>query len=246
MKWAGWILVVVLLLGQRWLAALPQARPASPVRVVVVTGGHAYDASFDSLFEGHADISAMVYPRDVAYTRDLRRIADVLVLYDLSREITENEQKVLRDFLESGKGLVVLHHAIADYNSWAWWYQEVVGGKFLLKEEGSVAASTATVNQEVVARPVAEHPITSGIGPLNLSDETYKGMWISPKVRALLRTDNPRSDQIIAWISPYEKSGVVVIQPGHDRKSHTHPGYRALVRNAILWSVGRLTDDRRR
>ena len=33
-------------------------------------------------------------------------------------------------------------------------------------------------------------------------DETYKRMWISPRVRPLLTTDNPNSDRVLAWIGP--------------------------------------------
>ena len=39
----------------------------------------------------------------------------ILVLYDFSNEITDAEKTNLRNFVESIKGVVVLHHAIADY-----------------------------------------------------------------------------------------------------------------------------------
>ena len=68
-----------------------------------------------------------------------------------------------------------------------------------------------------------EHPITAGLSPFNLTDETYKGMWISPAVKVLLKTDNPTSDGPVAWISPYEKSRVVCVQLGHDSKAHRNP-----------------------
>lgn len=216
-----------------------ERKPAQPVRVMVVTGGHPYDTSFGSLFEGYKEIVARVFPRDVAFKRDLRRSFDVLVLYDLSQEIDQTERKNFQDFLEGGKGLVVLHHAIANYwNSWPW-YQEVMGAKYFLKPEGDTPASKPTLGQDLLARPVGQHPITSGLGPLRWEEETYKGMQISPAVKVLLETDNPAADRQLAWISPYQKSRVVVILAGHDRKSHLHPGYRALVKNAILWSAGR-------
>ena len=34
-------------------------------------------------------------------------------MYDFSRELDETGKKNLRDFVESGKGVVVLHHALA-------------------------------------------------------------------------------------------------------------------------------------
>ena len=39
-------------------------------------------------------------------------------------------------------------------------------------------------------------------------------MWISPRVRPLLTTDNPNSDPILAWVGPCPLR-VVAIQLGH-------------------------------
>jgi type 1 glutamine amidotransferase len=75
-----------------------------------------------------------------------------------------------------------------------------------------------------------------------LCDETYKGMWISPDVKVLLRTDNPTRDGPVAWISPYPKSRVVYIELGHGQTAHLHPAYRTLVQNAVRWSAGRLAE----
>jgi type 1 glutamine amidotransferase len=211
-----------------------------PVRVMVVTGGHPYDTSFGSLFEGYEQIVARVHPRDVAFKADFRSTIDVLVLYDLTQEITESEKSHVREFLESGKGMVVLHHAVADYwKTWPW-YQSVTGATYYLKAEADRPASKPTTGQILVARPACDNPITADVGPLTWEEETYKGMTISRDVKVLLETDNPTSDKQLAWIGPYTKSRVVVITPGHDRKSHSHPGYRRLVRNAILWSAGYL------
>jgi type 1 glutamine amidotransferase len=55
-----------------------------------------------------------------------------------------------------------------------------------------------------------------------------------------LRTKDPTSDGPVAWISPYKKSRVVVIQLGHDEQAHLDANYQKLVHNAILWSGGRL------
>ncbi len=164
----------------------------------------------------------------------------MLILYDYNESLDDNGRKNLQDFVEGGKGLVVLHHAIIDYGSWPWWYRDVVGGKYLLKPEGNMPASTYKHDEDLVIRPVAKHPIIDSIGAMHIRDETYKGMWISPRNKTLLRTDNPTSDGPVAWISPWEKSRVVYIELGHDAAAHRNPAYRALVHNAILWTSGRL------
>jgi len=209
-------------------------------RVLVVTGGHGYDTSFYTLFEGHPDIEwGHALSNHEAFAEDIRPKYDVLVLYDFTQDITEAEKKNLADFVESGKGVVVLHHAIADYGAWAWWYETVVGGRYLLKPDKGLPASNYRHDEEMFVYPVAQHPVTAGVSRMHIFDETYKGLWISPKVQVLMKTDNPTSDGPVVWISPYDKSRVVYIQLGHDRLAHVHPGYRALVRNAMLWSAGK-------
>ncbi|MDW8130636.1 MAG: ThuA domain-containing protein [Bryobacterales bacterium] len=233
--------------GAEWaatgaVAASAPARDPSAVRALVVTGGHSYDPTFYRAFEGDERIRATIYPHPGPFQRDLRKSWDVLVLYDMVQEdhIGEEAKKNLRNFVESGRGLVVLHHALASYQGWSWWSAEVVGGKYLLRAEGDRPASTYQHDVELQVEPVAKHPVLSGVGRMHIWDETYKGMWISPKNTVLLRTDHPGSDGPVAWVSPYEKSRVVVIQLGHDRKAHLHPGWQLLVRNAILWTAGRL------
>jgi type 1 glutamine amidotransferase len=226
--------------------ATSQRAPApEPVRAVVVTGGHTYAPSFDTLWDSPG-IAAIVDPHPMPLRRaDLKKRYDVMVLYDSMLEAGETESRNLKDFLESGKGLVVLHHALVDFCNWKWWYEEVVGGRWIETEPGSgqrmppVWKTTWKEGVELLAYPVAEHQVLGGVGPLHLWDETYKGMWLSPGNRVLMRTDDPTSDGPVVWISPYRKSRVVVIELGHGPASHLHPGYQRLVRNAVMWAAGK-------
>ena len=226
--------------GKVTLASDAATQRPPPLRALVVTGGHDFETSFYTIFEGYGDLAWDHVPASAdAFRSDIRQKYGVLVLYDLSADLEEKGRANLRAFVESGKGIVVLHHAIADYQNWPWWYEEVVGGRYLLKPDGGLPASTYKHDEEVFARPAIKHPITADIGPMHLRDETYKGKWVSPQVKALLTTDNPTSDEVVAWISPYPKSRVVYIQLGHDSHAHRHPGFRALVRNSIFWSAGK-------
>lgn len=234
-----WMMLITA--GVLGLAVPPKATVRPPLRLLVVTGGHDYPTSFYTLFE-----SPKVFQWDhatsnhEAFRSDIRGKYDVLVLYDLSLEISEAEKKNLADFALSGKGVVALHHAIIDYPDWEWWWREVVGGKYLLKLDGGKPASTFLHDQEISVGPVGKHPILAGIGAMRINDETYKGMWISPHVQVILKTDHPTSDGPVAWISPFKNSRVVFIQLGHGELAHRHAGYHRLVRNAILWSGKRL------
>ena len=234
--------VALLATGACGLAASPKGAGHPPLRLLVVTGGHDYPTSFYTLFESPKEFQwDHATSNHEAFRSDLRAKVDVLVLYDSSTEISEAERKNLTDFAKGGKGIVVLHHAIVDYPDWEWWWREVIGGKYLLKPEGGMPASTYLHDQELSVEPVGKHPIHTGLGPMRINDETYKGMWISPQVNVILKTDNPTSDGPVAWVSPFKDSRVVFIQLGHGELAHRHAGYRRLVRNAILWSGGRPT-----
>ena len=225
-----------------WPAALVAAAgmvfAADPVRVQITTGGHPYDMSFYSVFDGQKDLAVTVNPHPSGFRRDLRKIVDVLVLYDLN-DATEQEQQNLRNYLEAGGGLVVLHHALADNWQWKWWYEDVVGGRFLMGPEGEMQRSQAKHGVVLDARVTGKHPVLAGIGDFKVDDESYKGQWHSPKATVLIETSNPQNDKPIAWIGPWQKSRVVAIQLGHGAATHRDSAYRKLVRNAILWAAKR-------
>jgi type 1 glutamine amidotransferase len=218
----------------------PQPR-ADAVRGLLITGGHDHETSFYTLFHGYEDLARMpVTSSAMAFQSDLRGKYDVLIMYDFSRDLTETGKKNLRDFVESGKGIVVLHHALLNYQKWPWWYEDVVGGSYRLGKDGDIPASTYKGDQRIFVAPEGKHPITRDLEPFQVIDETYKRMWISPKVRPLLITDNPNGDRYLAWIGPCETSRVAAIQLGHGPTVFSHREYRTLVHNAILWSAGRL------
>ena len=214
------------------------------LRLLIVTGGGSFETTFYSLFDGQSDLIWEESRADSeAFKTDIRGKYDVVVMFNRSDILSEDAKRNLRAYVESGKGLVVLHHALGSYNSWQWWWRDVVGGRYLMKPDGDQEATSFHQNEEIIAR-VAAHPITAGLGVQSfiMSDETYKGVWIAPDVTVLLSTGNTNSDAALAWISPYKRSRVVVIQPGHARGAHLNLGYRLVVRNAILWAGDRLKE----
>jgi uncharacterized protein len=211
----------------------------SPLRLLVVTGGHGYPTSFYTLFEQPGLIWDHEVTSEEAYRRDLRSRYDVLVLYDMPKTLSAEARANLQAYAESGKGIVVLHHALCSNNDWDW-FRELVGGRYLIEPQGDRPASTYSHDETIPVALARPHPITRGLALTEVYDETYKGMWFSPQVTVLLTTTHSKADSQLAWISPYSKSRVVAIQLGHGREAHGHRGYRALVRNAILWSAGHL------
>jgi type 1 glutamine amidotransferase len=203
-----------------------------PLRVRVVTGGHDHAPSFYTMFESMPGLNVAVEPHPRAFEGNLMKRVDVLVLYDMITTSTPEQRDRLRTFAESGKGIVILHHAICGYVDWPWWYENVAGGRYL-------PTSTYKHDVTIPVKIVEDHPVTSGVKDFSIFDETYKGMWISDKVKVLATTAEQTSDGPLVWISPFAKSRVVFIQLGHGSEAHRDPNYRQLVRQAIAWAGGR-------
>jgi hypothetical protein len=231
--------------GAEWVAT-GGVQPAAalkkePVRVLAVTGGHPYAISFYTLFEGYDDIvwSHATSPRE-AFSGDLAERFDVIVLHDMWEDLDAPEREHLRAFVEAGKGVVSLHHAIVDYTQWPWWWREVTGGEFFIHEQSGHPASSFKEGVDMVVTPTAagaSHPVTRGVGPLVVHDEAYHGMWHSPGIQVLMETSFPLNDTPVVYIGPYQKARVVYIQLGHSDSTMRYPGYRKLVHNAILWAA---------
>jgi type 1 glutamine amidotransferase len=240
--------------GAEWAATrevtgTPEVRlreaPSHAPRVLVATGGHDYPPSFYSIFESYRDIRwSHISMQKPSFPADLQDRFDVLVLYDMNNQIDEAAQKSLRGFVEAGKGVVAMHHAIVDYTSWPWWWEEVTGGKYFEKAEGGHQASHFQEDVPMVMRVAKgqeRHPILRGVGDLVTVDECYRGMWHSPKITVLLETENELNDRPVVYLGPNPAYRAVYIQLGHGEYTHRHPGYRTLVHNAIFWAAGRQT-----
>lgn len=214
------------------------------VNLLVITGGptlrHHIDlvpTSFYGLFMGVKDLSWTHATYDeAAFQSDKLNDFDVILFYNRSDSLTEKSKQNLTKFLESGKGLIVLHHSLGSYNDWEWWWKEVVGGKYQMKETDTTPKSDYKQGESIKMIPQKKHPITESVGEFYFEDETYKKLWISEKANILYKTDNPTSDGPTVWISPYKKSKVIVIQPGHAAPAHSNENYKKLIYRSILWA----------
>ncbi|HET8550262.1 MAG TPA: ThuA domain-containing protein [Bryobacteraceae bacterium] len=216
----------------------PQQNAPAKLRVFIVTGGHDHEPDFYSLFSDPG-WKCMTDAHPFALARDIRERFDVLVMHDMYNDLDEKGRRNLQAFVQQGRGVVVVHHALASHWQWEWWWKEVVGGRYLLKPDAGLPASTFAHDQQMTVTPVGEHAVLGGVGRMQLHDETYGGMQVLPDVTPLLRTDHPKSSPIVGWIGPCKTSRVIAIQPGHDSSTHRDPQYRRLIRNAVIWSSGR-------
>jgi len=225
-----------------------KVRPLDTIKVVVVTGGHDFEHDpFFAVFQGHPDIQYVeaVQKDGSELFEDISNWDyDVIVLYNMTQNISAKRQANFKALLNKGVGLVALHHAEGAFADWAD-YRRIIGAKYPLKpqEIDGVHFETGTYQHDmdmsikVVDR---DHPITKGLSDFTIHDEVYKGVWFARDNHVLLTTDHPKNDPTICWVRPTGPNRVVYLQLGHDGKAYANPNFRQLVARSIRWSIGRL------
>ena len=239
-----WLLAATMLVALSVGAADP-ATDSGKTRVLLVTGGHDYEREpFLAIFKSFSDVSFkhVEHPKAQAFFEpESAKSFDVLVLYDMWQKIDEATKTNFLKLFQSGKGVVVLHHAIANYNEWDP-YAEIIGARYYLQPKtvnGVEKARSVWLHDVEHTIHIADpaHPVTKGIKDFPIHDETYNLFDVVPGVKLLLTTEEPTSNKIIAWAKDYEKSRLVYIQLGHDHFAFDNPNYRQLVLQAIRWTA---------
>ncbi len=237
----GWPVLVLLVAG--WLGGLSPLLAAEKLRLLIVHGGHDFETNqFLQVFRENPEITFEVVQHPRAHEHWQAGPAanwDVLVLYDLWQDITEDAKTALLARLKEGKGLLALHHSLASYQSWPE-YERIIGGRYHLEKStaGGVEKPQSTYQHDVEIKVrVAnnQHPVTQGLADFTIHDETYGLFDVSAQVHALLTTDAPTSGKTIAWAKTYENARVIYLQLGHDHQAYENPNYRRLVANALRW-----------
>lgn len=218
------------------------------VRVLVVTGGHDFEQKpFYALFE---DIPDVVYTKAVfpaaakLLTPALSKDYDVVVFYDMwAKGIALQHQQAFVELLQSGIGVVALHHTLAAHETWPE-YAKIIGGKYHREEQvvnGRTIAKSGFLHDQKVEVNIADddHPIVRGLEDFEIHDETYRDYHTDPTAKVLLTTNNPTSDPELAWVTTYGNSRVFYLQLGHGPEAYEHPTYRQLVARGIRWAAGR-------
>jgi hypothetical protein len=224
---------------------------SQPLRLLIVTGGH--DFEHEPFFDIFKQMPGIQYKEAVQpaannlYSPEAAKSYDVLVLYDMTQEITdEQKQNFVRLLKEDGKGLVSLHHSMADYLQWPE-HRKILGGRYYTKPlvvNGVEHPKSGYAHDQHITVRIADpkHPITLGMKDFELVDETYSDYDIEPGITPLLKVNHPKSAPVIAWTNTYGKARVFVMESGHGPTAYSNPSFRQILQNAIRWVAEKKTN----
>lgn len=213
---------------------------AQSVKIMLVTGGHAYDTiPFFQLFDAMEGVEYKHFAQPHANSAIAEGEAenyDVLVFYDMWKEISEVEKAAYIGLTQMGKPMLFLHHSLVSYQNWPR-FENLLGGRYIEKRRGIPENELSTYEHDVwvYIQPVENHPVTKGFGSLRFFDEVYGNYRISDEVIPILTTNHPQSEKIIGWENRFNNSRIIYLQPGHDYRTYETEDYRRLLLQAIQY-----------
>jgi type 1 glutamine amidotransferase len=145
-------------------------------------------------------------------------------------------RKAIFDFVNAGKGLVLVHPGLwYNWKNWPEYNRQLVGG----------GTHSHDRYQEFEVELVQKsHPILKGVAEkFSVRDELYHFEPDSSGTprQVLARAHLPGSEKAFdsVWVTEYPKGRIVCIALGHDAAAHNDPNYQALLRNAVQWAAGK-------
>jgi type 1 glutamine amidotransferase len=140
----------------------------------------------------------------------------------------------LERYVESGKGLVLVHFGCGAFQEWEG-YVRLCGRVWDPEKRGHDPYGPFEVR--VVN---AGHPITSGMASFDTADELYTCLVGTPPIDVLFDATSKVDGTIhpMGFVVPESSGSVFHCTLGHDVPSLQHPGTRDLYRRAVAWAAG--------
>ena len=212
-------------------------------KILVVAGGKQFEEKqFYEMFSSFNDVvfDTASKPRafDIFNSGKIKEYMAV-IFYDTYQPITGEQKTSFLNIFNLGIGCVFLHHAMVSHQEWEE-YENIIGGRYYhdtYYDDGKkYGPSTYKHDQDFNVIIIDKNnPITKGIDNFPLHDEIYINYKVHKNVTPILSIDNCESNKYIGWIKTYNKSRIVVLQPGHDHFTYENPNYREIVGRSIDW-----------
>lgn len=172
---------------------------------------------------------------NLTYTVDLNDLNtenlshyDGLIIYANHDNLSPAQEQAMKEFVESGKGLIPLHSASGCFKN-SDWYIKTIGGQF--KSHGTGSFTTSIVNKK--------HPVMQGLSEFTTSwDETYVHQNLNPDMTVLMTRKEGDRQEPYTWVRNQGKGRVFYTAYGHNDSTWTNPGFQKLVNNGVMWALG--------
>ncbi|MBH54109.1 MAG: glycosyl hydrolase [Opitutaceae bacterium] len=159
---------------------------------------------------------------------------DALLIYANHKEITPQQWKNLKSYVDEGGGFLPIHCA-----SWCFQnepgFDQLVGGRFAHHKTGVFSPNTI--------KP--DHPAVEGVPRFKAWDETYVHINHNPNNSVVLQVrevagsdDNIQKAEPWTWIRTVGKGKVFYTASGHDERVWNQSAFHELLKAGILWAVG--------
>ncbi len=201
------------------------------MKIAVVTGEHGFqEKEFDAVFKSMDGVQFVREDLDDFVADPNQQEYGTVVLYNFHRPYpTDAQARAILGLTERGQGLVILHHAILAFPDWDA-YSEMCG----IDERGFGYHPRQTLHVQVAD---ATHPITEGLAPWEMGDETYTMKSAGTDSTLLLTVDHPNSMAVLGWAREYGNSRIFCLQSGHDDVTFSNPNFREVLRRGIHWAA---------
>jgi uncharacterized protein len=230
------------------------AADREPIKVLIITGDHGHNWKETTPFlKGVLTKAGMKVDVTETPARDLTRENlgkyDVLLLnYKDTKKggpdthWSDENKSAFADAVNSGKGLLVYHHASSAFVSGSEFDREferiIAGGWRKQGNHGKRHVFTVTMRN-------ADHPITKGLPAsfVHSDDELYQNSVMLPGSVVLatafsdasLDRKNSGKDEPILWVSSYGKGRVCENVLGHDVAAMQSLGFQVLLIRGVEW-----------
>lgn len=140
----------------------------------------------------------------------------------------------LKKYVESGKGLVLVHFACGAFQDWPE-FKNLAGRAWNPKLRGHDPHGKFTV--EIVDQ---DHPITKDMKSFETVDELYTCLEGDKEIRVLAKAVSKvdKKDYPMAFVNQYGKGRVFHCVLGHDVQAFKAEGVQDLYRRGTAWSAG--------
>jgi uncharacterized protein len=244
-------LIALVLFGMDGTARAAGADPLAAValstngtRVLLVTGidypGHLWRQTAPALkaeLEKDSRLKVAIVEDPNALASPRLRDWDAVVLHFMNWERPApgiEARENLRRFLESGKGVMLVHFACGAWQDWPE-FKNLVGRVWDPKARPHDPHGQFRV--EIADR---EHPITKGLEPFETVDELYTCLTGDAPIHvvATARSKVDSKDYPMAFVLSSGQGRVFHTVLGHDVQAITNSGVPELLRRGCAWSAG--------